>query len=555
MTERTFRYSKINRSLENLSIYSSNIIFFLYLILSVLLSTRNIAITAIITMAEKDILGMWNNIKWQIFWQYSFKYLCVVIVFAATDAVVQFMRNITIEHIINRYRYSLLLSVLTFSLSGDNVKTDIKRGEVLSIAESDLELVRQLLSTSFVSPFMSLISGIIASFWIWSIDREACVLIYLICVAATLSSVRVIKRIGVLQGQIQEIQGDITDIFFETTTKSLLIRQLDIQAWRKCLFKDKSNALKKKKNKQADYETYLTLIQQATKIALTVGAVVLGAILSNKGRISTPDIAVLFNMSLLVNQMISSYNNTYNQFKKSVAGFKRVTETTKRYKKPADITTNVRRTIPVDTIKANEIGVLIGNCKVFEAVSFSCAKGNVVGIFGKSGAGKTTLVRTLLGFTTYSGNIYVNNEIVNQESLKKYKIGYCGQDVILFDGTIRYNLSLGLNEHVSDEEIWSALTFVELSDKVKLLPNKLNHILDEGAKTFSGGERRLLALARVMLMDPDVIILDESFAGVDAEKKQRILNRMNQVKRNKIVLIVSHDEAVLDYCDVMVEIR
>lgn len=155
--------------------------------------------------------------------------------------------------------------------------------------------------------------------------------------------------------------------------------------------------------------------------------------------------------------------------------------------------------------------------KVLDGVNLQIQRGKTTALVGESGSGKTTLVDIMLGLLKpTSGHVLVDESVVDPvaEQWQDRRICYVGQSVALVPGSVRDNLCLA-KPTCSDENIWQALKVVELDAIVGALPDALNARVGEGGTLFSGGELQRLVMARVWLLSPDFLVLDEATSQVD----------------------------------------
>ncbi|MGX7111508.1 ABC transporter ATP-binding protein [Gemella cuniculi] len=181
-----------------------------------------------------------------------------------------------------------------------------------------------------------------------------------------------------------------------------------------------------------------------------------------------------------------------------------------------------------------------GDNHVVKDFNFNINKGEKYAIVGKSGSGKSTIIKLLLGkLQSNSDKVLIDSvplEIHNDINFSK-EIGYVSQQTSIFTGSIRYNIAL--DENFSDEEIWDVLEKVCLDDRVKNLPNGLDHELENMGEILSGGEKQRLVLARVLIRNYPILILDEATSALDEKTAIRI--ESNILADTKLTLImISH---------------
>ena len=185
----------------------------------------------------------------------------------------------------------------------------------------------------------------------------------------------------------------------------------------------------------------------------------------------------------------------------------------------------------------------------YQTLSFSLTKHQLLNIQGRSGSGKSTVARLLIGAENLESSTDKNNRITINGELTLNKIclenwyshlAYLEQRNTLFAGTLGYNLTLGLPK-VSEKEVWEALTMVELFDWTNALPQGLNTWLGEAGSKVSGGQARRICLARLLLRNPQLVILDEPFNGIDDAMATRIWNNILLWLGDRMTIILTHE--------------
>jgi len=179
---------------------------------------------------------------------------------------------------------------------------------------------------------------------------------------------------------------------------------------------------------------------------------------------------------------------------------------------------------------------------VFENFSLQLPQGSRTAILGPSGAGKSTIAALLLKLIApESGNIRLGGTDISllPAEAVRHRIAYLGQTTHLFADTIRNNLRLG-DPTADDEKLWAALEAAQLAEAINALPEGLDSWLGEGGATLSGGQGRRLALARTLLMDAPILLLDEPCAGLDAATEQEFFKVLNTAAEGRTMLLILH---------------
>lgn len=184
---------------------------------------------------------------------------------------------------------------------------------------------------------------------------------------------------------------------------------------------------------------------------------------------------------------------------------------------------------------------------VLENVSFDISSGEKIGIMGESGAGKSTLLRLLLRFwNPTSGEIYVNDIPISRYSLESLhrQIGELEQETFLFNDTIAENIAVG-KPNAQMREIQKAAEQAGIADLIETLPQRYETQMGEMGDRLSGGEKQRIGIARLLLSNPSVIVMDEPTSNLDILREEEVLKTLRETCQDKIVIIVSHRMSTL----------
>ncbi len=184
----------------------------------------------------------------------------------------------------------------------------------------------------------------------------------------------------------------------------------------------------------------------------------------------------------------------------------------------------------------------VKNFPVLNNISIDIKKGETSAIVGSTGSGKSTLIKLILRlYDPTSGEIRfdeTNIKDIKIESLRN-KIGLVSQDIFLFEGTVFENIAYG-NLDATNEQVWEAARLAECDKFINLLPNKENTIVGERGQKLSGGQRQRISIARAILKNPEILILDEATSAVDNETEAAIQRSINTLKKGRTVIAIAH---------------
>jgi ABC-type bacteriocin/lantibiotic exporter with double-glycine peptidase domain len=185
-------------------------------------------------------------------------------------------------------------------------------------------------------------------------------------------------------------------------------------------------------------------------------------------------------------------------------------------------------------------------------LSFSLQKGDILGITGESGKGKTTILNILLGFTQpLKGQITVNEKAAAPLELQRYwrQIAYVPQQTFLFHDTLRRNITME-EQPASLQKLQDALQATGIAETPDELDKDGRKAISENGRNISGGQGQRIAFARALYRDADLVLLDEAFNELDEFAEQTMLELVHQLALDgKIVILVSHNRRCLHFCN------
>ena len=185
-------------------------------------------------------------------------------------------------------------------------------------------------------------------------------------------------------------------------------------------------------------------------------------------------------------------------------------------------------------------------------LSFDMQQGEILGIIGGTGSGKSTLVQVLLGlYKPDKGTVVLYQAGNSPQNLAQWRswIAYVPQKVELFKGTIRSNLTLGMEEPVSDQELWQALEIAQAKDFVSDKEGQLDAEVQAGGRNFSGGQKQRLSIARAVLRRAPFLILDDATSALDTITESNLLNAVQDNLPNTSLILISQRTSTLKIAD------
>lgn len=268
---------------------------------------------------------------------------------------------------------------------------------------------------------------------------------------------------------------------------------------------------------------------------------IVGGILVTQRAISIGDIQAFITYTRQFSQPITQMANIANIIQSTIAAAERVFELLDEEEEVTEITTvNLKRAEGKVAFEHVDFGY--GDDLLIEDMNVQVQPGQTVAIVGPSGAGKTTIINLLMRFYELnSGKITIDNLDTRAMSRKDLRttFGMVLQDTWLFNGTIKDNIAYGKNG-ATDKEIFSAAEMARADHFIRTLPDGYDTVLNEEASNISQGQKQLITIARAVLADPPIMILDEATSSVDTRTELLIQQAMNRLMENRTSFVIAH---------------
>ena len=272
-------------------------------------------------------------------------------------------------------------------------------------------------------------------------------------------------------------------------------------------------------------------------------------------------VLVLISIRLLptfvnVNAMLSSLKFSHHSFYNHINTINEL----KKNKISQDI--QDKKNIKINdlkTISIKNLSFSYDKNNLIENLDLEIRKGEILGIFGKSGSGKSTLVDLISGLIKPNeGKILLNNDYDIHHLLKTWQnlIGYVPQENLLMNDTLKNNVCLGIeDDQINQSKLINILKIVGLNDLLIDFRDGLDTNLGESGVKFSGGQKQRIAIARALYLEPKLLIFDEATSALDQESENEILKIIQSLKKDKIVILITHDLRLKSICDKVYEIN
>lgn len=430
-------------------------------------------------------------------------------------------------------------------------------GDVLSRVTNDVEAVSNALQQSFSQIISGILTLILALGMMFSINPVMACIAVLIIPAGILIT-RGIVRISQNQFKAQQdalgdMNGAITELYTGYNEILLFGRQEQSEAQ----FMEVNSRLQKHAFKAQFLSSLMSpLISLTTYLSIGVIAVI-GCFAILGGTLSVGNLQAFIRYIWQVNDPMTQVSQLSAQIQAAFAGLKRIFEILDEPEEmestPAGLLTDgVRGEVTFDHVSFS-----YGDTPVIRDFNITVKEGQMVAIVGPTGAGKTTLINLLLRFyDVSSGRILIDGVDIrdrNREDLRSM-FGMVLQDTWLFSGTIYDNIRYG-NLSARKDEVIDAAKMANVHHFIRTLPQGYNMVINEEGSNISQGEKQLLTIARAILKNPRIMILDEATSSVDTRLEKMLQNAMHTVLKGRTSFVIAHRLSTIKNADLILVLR
>lgn len=433
-----------------------------------------------------------------------------------------------------------------------------KKGDILSRVTSDLEKVSDTLQeglTQFISAVITIIGAFAMMLFISpSLTAIALVTIIASMAVAAFISMKTNRYYAKNQAALGELNANIEESFTgNNLIKAFNLKEDMVKA------NDRLNEKLRKASLKAQFVTYA--INPLVRLMGQIGYVVIavrGAISVISGNISIGEVQAIFQYVNQISEPVTQMSYTMNSLQAALASAERVYQVEDELEEMPDATNVVRLPKPQGNVSFEQVRFGYSDDKILmENIDIHVKAGSKVAVVGPTGAGKTTLVNLLMRFyELQGGKITIDGVNINEMSRKELRtiLGMVLQDTWLFNGTIAENIAYG-REEATMGEIIQAAKAARIDHFIRTMPQGYETVLDDELVGISVGQKQLMTIARVILADPSILILDEATSSVDTRTEVEIQKAMNHLMKGRTSFVIAHRLSTIRDADLILVMR
>ncbi len=425
-------------------------------------------------------------------------------------------------------------------------------GDVLSRATADMQAAEQAIGWHLMFPVRTVVSGIGGAIAMFVLDWRVALLAILIGLAALWMNARFISPVKRLSDEVQASKGKVSEHTSDLLGAATLIRIYRLSEWAGRRYREANSELFRRGMKRTHWQTGQRGVGEVANFMQIFGLIAIGSVGIRLGFLTFPTLIGIVQISNSVNSMFRNLGESLSQLQRSLAGADRVFEVLDEpveslNGKPVPVMKTERPLIEIDgTVFGYEPGK-----PVLNGIHEKIQAGETIALVGGSGGGKSTLLRLLMDlYPAEAGSIFLEGTDTGSWPVGalRERMAYVPQSNFLFSGSIRENIASG-KPGASDEEVEDAAKAAQAHEFICGLPQGYDTDAGERGAQLSGGQRQRIAIARAILRNAPILLLDEATAALDSQSEQAVQEALDTLMKGRTTLVVAHRLSTVRHAD------
>ncbi|MED4037271.1 ABC transporter ATP-binding protein [Niallia taxi] len=417
-----------------------------------------------------------------------------------------------------------------------------KTGDIMARMTGDMEAVRHFTAWTIYMIFENATIMLFAIGFMFYIHPPLALTLLIVTPIISFFAFRLTKDVRPTFTEIRNQFAKLNSVVQENISGNRVVKAFAKEDYEIAKFSIANEGFKEKNLKSSKiWEKYLPILDSLAGV-LTVLMIFAGGVMVINGSLTFGELVMFNSFIWALSNPMKMAGWLLNDVQRFIASAEKVEDLLKTVPKIA----SHDNVVPIGEYKGivefDKVSFSYGEEPVLKDISFKVKPGQTLAIIGPTGAGKSTLVNLLSRFyDTTSGEVRIDGRNVKDWELQELRKGMAMvmQDIFLFSDTIEGNIAYG-NPHTSIDSIKFAAKMADAHDFISDLPEGYETIVGERGVGLSGGQRQRIALARAILKDPSILILDDTTSSLDMETENRIQKTLKSIQKNKTSFIIAH---------------
>jgi len=417
-----------------------------------------------------------------------------------------------------------------------------RTGNLMSILNEDINQMERFLNGGANQIIQVICSSIMVSAVFFALQPSLAVISLLPVPLILIGAFWFQKRLAPRYSAVREAAGDVSARLNNNLLGLATIKAFATESFEKNHIAEASNAYRQANSNAIAISAAITPVIRMAILAGFTATLVYGGWLTLQGELAVGAYSVLVYLTQRLLWPMTGLADVADMYQRSMSAIDRAmglldTKINIPYEGKHVAPAQIKGELLFD-----KVDFAYGNQKTLQQISLHIPAGKTIAFVGSTGSGKSTLVKLLLRFySAQAGKITLDGTEINEINLQDLRrcIGYVAQDSFLTDGTIAENIAYGMQD-VNDAAIRDAAQAAEAMEFISKLPLGFATRIGERGQKLSGGQRQRLALARAILKNPPILILDEATSAVDNETEAAIQRSLDVVSRNRTTIVIAH---------------